>query len=119
MFPSLKIEVPPFDVVDREPFRLHGVAQEVALPALAGGPAGIVGVRAGRELVVAANHPGGRVIGQAEEGEVDGGASVVLGALGWIGDEALTGRGNGFPEKLGDGPGAVGVVDQKLVALGP
>jgi hypothetical protein len=68
-------------------------------------------MRARRKLVVATDHSGGCIVGKAKECEVDGGASIVFGALGGIGNEALAGRRHRFPEELGHRPRSVSVVN--------
>src|SRR6185312_5127765 len=54
--PVLEIEVPPFFFVNGKAFGVHGSAEQVAMPALPRRAAGIIGKRAIRELVVAADH---------------------------------------------------------------
>src|SRR5512144_1040453 len=53
LLPRVEVEVPPLVLVDREAFGLHGVAQRVAQPALLARAAGVPGVGAVAELVVA------------------------------------------------------------------
>src|SRR4051794_7685558 len=54
--PVLEVEVPPLDLVDREPLAFHRPPQEVTPPALGGRAAGVVGARPGGELVVPSRH---------------------------------------------------------------
>src|SRR6266852_4096626 len=52
----LVIEMPPFVLVHRETFGLHGPAKQVAMPALQRSSAGIVWERTRGHLVVGAGH---------------------------------------------------------------
>src|SRR6516225_8849372 len=116
--PVFVVEVPPFGLIDGESLRLHGPAEQVAVPALERGPAGIIGERAGRHFVVEAGHLD-RLVGlEVKQREIDGASAIVARALCGIGDEDFSVLGSRIPENFGDIPGTVAVVDQQAVAVG-
>src|SRR5262245_10252872 len=59
LLPILVIEMPPFGFVDGKAFGFHRSPQEIALPALWRGAAGVGGIGAIRHFVVAADHGDG------------------------------------------------------------
>src|SRR5712671_626113 len=108
--------MPPLVIVDCEAFGLHGPAEEVAMPALQGSSAGIIGKRTRGHFVVSAGHLDGFAGFQIVQSEIDGAATIVSRALRGVGDEYLTLVGRSVPENLGHVPGAVSVVNEQAVA---
>src|ERR1700676_4401564 len=110
--------MPPLVIVDGEAFGFHGPAEQIAMPALERGAAGIIGEGTWRHFVVGARHFDGLACFQIVEGEIDGAAAIVARTLRGIGYEDFAFGWRGVPENFGYVPGAIGVVNQQAVAVG-
>jgi hypothetical protein len=90
LFPVAIIEVPPLVLVDRESLGFHGRTQDLAVPPLERRSPRIPRIRSCGKLVVAADHRDRLSRRELVQREIDGGATIVLGALARIGDEVST-----------------------------
>src|SRR6266852_4397606 len=84
--PILVIEVPPFELVDLKTLRFHGMAQQVAMPALNCCSAGIKRIRPLGHFIIDARHLDRFARFQIIESQIHRAAAIVARALLRIGN---------------------------------
>ena len=115
--PVFVIKMPPFRFIHREPLRFHRIAQQLAVPPLERGSAGIIRICAVGRFVVRSDHLDRLPCLDVVKCQIDSGAAVVARTLGRVGHEDLFVLRGRVPKHLCHVPGAVGIVNEKTVTL--